>query len=112
MRFLFDQNLPPRLCFSLAELAPGSVHVRDVGMRDADDDAIWEYAQHNRLVIVTKDGDFQRRSALYGHPPKVVWLRVGNCSVEEIESLLRRRIDVIEDFGKSPDKSILIIARH
>ncbi|MGH7871040.1 MAG: DUF5615 family PIN-like protein [Candidatus Binatia bacterium] len=79
MKFLFDQNLSPRLPRILADIYPESVHVREIGMRDATDTAIWEYAKTKDFLIVSKDSDFQARSLLYGSPPKFIWLRVGNC---------------------------------
>lgn len=78
MKLLFDQNLSPRLPRLLADLFPDSVHVRDVGLRDAPDADIWRFAKENGFVIVSKDSDFQQRSLLYGFPPKFVWVRVGN----------------------------------
>ncbi len=45
MKLLFDQNLSPRLVHSLADIYAGSVHVRGIGMREAEDAAIWEYAK-------------------------------------------------------------------
>ena len=62
MKLLFDQNLSPRLARSLADIYPESVHVREIGLRDASDDEIWEYAKNNGFAIVSKDSDFQQRS--------------------------------------------------
>jgi predicted nuclease of predicted toxin-antitoxin system len=70
MKFLFDQNLSPRLPRWLSDLYPGSAHVRDIGLRDATDTVIWSYAQEHGFVIVSKDSDFQQRSLLFGHPPQ------------------------------------------
>ena len=75
MKLLFDQNLSPRLTRLLADIYVGSVHVREVGLRDADDLAIWEYAKLQGYAIVSKDSDFQQRSLLQGAPPKFIWLR-------------------------------------
>lgn len=79
MKLLFDQNLSWRLPEHLAELYPGSRHIREFGLKESEDLDIWEHAKANDFVIVTKDKDFQQRSLLYGHPPKVVRLLVGNC---------------------------------
>lgn len=38
----------------------------------------WEYAKARGFLIVTKDSDFQQQSFVHGHPPKVIWLRLGN----------------------------------
>jgi predicted nuclease of predicted toxin-antitoxin system len=68
MKLLFDQNVSHRLVGRLADIYPDSLHVREVGLRDAGDADIWEYAKRNDFVIVSKDSDFQQRSLLYGHP--------------------------------------------
>jgi predicted nuclease of predicted toxin-antitoxin system len=109
MKLLFDQNLSPRLPRLLSDLYAESVHVREVGLRDADDNVIWEYAKQRRLVIVSKDSDFQQRSLLRGSPPKFIWLRVGNCPVQTIEVLLRRHSVTIHTFNLDETKSHLML---
>jgi predicted nuclease of predicted toxin-antitoxin system len=109
MKLLFDQNLSPRLPRLLADLYPNSVHVREIGLRDASDAEIWEYAKRNGFVVVSKDSDFQQRSLLYGHPPKFVWLRVGNCPVKTVEGLLRKHSVVIHTFVQDAIKSHLML---
>ncbi len=78
-------------------------------MRDATDTEIWNYAKQNDFTIVSKDSDFQQRSLLYVHPPKFVWLRVGNCPVETIEELLRKHSISIHTFGLDETKSHLLL---
>jgi predicted nuclease of predicted toxin-antitoxin system len=73
-------------------------HVSDAGLLGASDHRIWQHARENGYVIVTKDEDFHRLSILYGPPPKVVWIRLGNCSTEEVIGLLRQRRGDIEAF--------------
>ncbi len=110
MTLLFDENLPPRLVPLLADIYPGSVHVRDVGLRSADDGLVWQYAQDNGLVIVSKDADFHHRSLLFGFPPKVIWLRRGNCSTRDIEAMLRLYQAQIEQFGDDPQGAFLVLS--
>jgi len=109
MKLLFDQNLSPRLPRILANIYPESVHVREIGMRDATDTAIWEYAKTKDFVIVSKDSDFQARSLLYGSPPKFIWLRVGNCSLKPIEALLRNHSVAIHTFAQDLAQSHLML---
>ena len=108
MKLLFDQNLSPGLSRSLADVYPGSVHVREVGLRDAGDSEIWDYARLNSFTIVSKDSDFQHRSLLYGFAPKFIWLRVGNCRTKLIEDLLRKHSAAIHTFEQAPIKSHLM----
>jgi predicted nuclease of predicted toxin-antitoxin system len=109
MKLLFDQNLSPRLTRLLADIYPESIHVREIGLRDADDLVIWQYAKAQGFVIVSKDSDFQQRSLLHGAPPKFIWLRVGNCTVKAIESLLRRYSAAIHTFDLDDSKSHLML---
>lgn len=109
MKLLFDQNLSPRLPKLLADIFPNSVHVRQLGMQTVPDTRIWDYAKRNGFVIVSKDSDFQARSLLLGHPPKFIWLRVGNCPVKTVEDLLRRYSVAIHTFEIDPDKAHLLL---
>ena len=98
MSLLFDENLSPRLAAALRDLFPGCTSADDVGLRSAPDEALWTYAATNGLAIVTTDADFVDRSALRGHPPKIIWITVGNCSTAQIESLFRWRVSEILAF--------------
>ena len=109
MKLLFDQNISPQLTQKLADIYPNSVHVREIEMRDSTDTQIWNYAKENDFTIVSKDFDFQQRSLLYGHPPKFIWMRVGNCPVKTIEDLLRRHSVSIHTFILDETKSYLLL---
>ena len=109
MKLLFDQNLSWRLPQKLADLYPDSRHIREVGLKESQDVDIWNYAKANGFVIVSKDSDFQHLSLLYGHPPKVLRLRVGNYTVQMIEDLLRRYSAVIHTFEQDAAKSYLAL---
>ena len=81
MKLLFDENTSPKLPRLLAGLILGRSHVRECGFLSRPDEEIWEYARANGFTLVSKDSDFQQRSLLYGHPPKVIWVRLGNLAV-------------------------------
>ncbi len=110
MRLLFDQNVSWRLVDALGHVYPGSTHVRTVGLASADDATVWEYARANGFTIVTKDAEFHQRSFLFGAPPKVVWIRRGNCSTDEIESLLRDRQDTLLAFERDHEAAFLALS--
>ena len=97
MKLLFDQNLSHRLPRRLGDLFPQSAHVRAAGLDQAADDRIWAYAKSHGFGIVTQDADFAERSRLYGAPPKIVWLRCGNSTPQQIEELLRRNAVLITE---------------
>jgi len=109
VKLLLDQNLSPRLCDRLRDVWTEVVHVRAVGLAAADDSAVWAYARRHGFTIVSKDGDFSGRSFLFGAPPKVIWLVLGNCSTSEIERRLRGHRQEIETFIAEPDTTLLVI---
>lgn len=61
-------------------------------------------------MIVSKDSDFHQRSLLFGHPPKVIWVRLGNCATGDVEELLRRRSAEIQAFGDDYEAAFLALA--
>lgn len=102
LKLLFDQNLSHRLLSRLADVFPGSVHVRPLGLDRSPDDRIWQYAKAAGYCIVTQDADFAERSRLYGSPPKVVWLRCGNATPQEVEGILRHHAPLIAEMIQDP----------
>lgn len=109
MKLLFDQNLSPRLCSALRDLWSETIHVRDVGLQSADDPVVWEYAAKHGLTIVSKDSDFNGLSFLFGAPPKVIWVQLGNCSTRDIEMVLRGRHGDVLAFDADPDSALLVL---
>lgn len=70
MNLLFNENISHKLPILLEDIFPGSVHVRNVGLKAAGDPDVWEYAKNNGLIIVSKDSDMHQRSFVFGYPPK------------------------------------------
>ncbi len=110
MKLLFDENLSPKLAGRLDDLFPNSTHVRDVGLNSSDDPLVWLYAKQNEFVIVSKDADMHDRSLVFGYPPKVIWVRLGNCSTRQVEELLRREFSEIGRFYKDSRASFLALS--
>ncbi len=109
MKLLLDENLSPRLAPALSDLYPGSVHLRDCGLRGVTDLEVWEYALANGFAIVSKDSDFAQRSFLLGSPPKVIWLRIGNCTTTRVDFVLRNAAPRIHAFLASGEESCLVL---
>ena len=110
MKVLLDENLSPKLVGMLADVYPSITHVREIGLERADDETIWEYAKSHGYLIVSKDDDFHQRSFLYGSPPKVVWLRLGNCSTRQVEQHLRNNAQALEGLVNDPQASFLALS--
>lgn len=106
---LFDQNLSPRLVERLADVYPDSVHVFSLGLGDAMDIEIWEYARSHDYMIVTKDADFSEFGIIKGFPPKIIWIRRGNCSTKDIEIILRENYPAISHLSVDGETGILTL---
>lgn len=109
MKLLFDQNLSRRLVGHLRDVFPESEHVTSVGLDTATDREIWDFARENGHLIVSKDSDFRQLAFLYGPPPKVLWLRVGNASTASILEVISDYVERIEDFAASEDEALLVL---
>lgn len=110
MRLLLDENLSDRVIPRIVDLYLDSLHVKALGLVSTDDGIIWEYAKTNGFMIVSKDADFHQRSILYGHPPKFIYLRIGNSPTSKITQILRDNVETIAQFEESERESILILA--
>ena len=106
---LFDHNLSPRLVGRLRVIFPGSAHVQDLGLERANDSEVWAYAHDRDSTIVTKDSDFSDLSLAYGAPPKVVWLRIGNCTLGDAERALRLHEAALRLFHADADAAVFVI---
>ncbi len=109
MKLLFDENLSPKLVPLPADLFPGSIHVRDVGLKSAADPLVWRYAAEHGLTIASKDEDFHHLSFLRGAPPKVIGINTGNSSTKIVAQLLRERSRQIETFAADGTASFLAL---
>ncbi len=109
MKLLFDENLSHKLSLLVAASFPNSRHIRELGLKGQTDEQIWDYAKANGFTIISKDKDFYQRALLYGTPPKFIWLRLGNCTRDDLLSPIRRREQAILVFESSPE-SVLILS--
>ena len=109
MKLLFDHNLSRVLVERLRDIFPDSQHVLDAHLESQQDIDIWNYAERNGFIIVTKDADFHQFSVTRGHPPKVIWLRIGNRPTQAVADLLRNRQGDIREFAEIESESLLTV---
>ena len=106
-RLLFDEPLSEALCEALADIFPSSQHVRLLGQGGAADAIVWDLARQHGCLVVSKDEDFHRLALLGGAPPKFIWIRLGNCTTDDVAQLLRRRYDDIIQFNEQDEATVL-----
>ncbi|MDP3069034.1 MAG: DUF5615 family PIN-like protein [Opitutaceae bacterium] len=95
-----DQHLPPALARFLESAGHTAQHVREIGMKDADDGAIWRYAVAHEMIIVSKDEDFHFLALAPGSTGRFVWVKIGNCRkqvlLEKIRTQLAAMVEALE----------------
>lgn len=109
MRLLLDENISSKLVRFLTKDFPESSYIDLLKMQGTTDTNIWEYAKTKDYIIVSKDNDFRQRSFLFGSPPKVIWLSVGNGGTKIIKELLLKNIITIRNFSQESESGLLIL---
>jgi predicted nuclease of predicted toxin-antitoxin system len=109
VKLLFDHNLSPALINRLRDLYVGSNHVYNLKLDQVSDIEIWEYARTEGFLIVTKDSDFSDICTIRGFPPKIIWIKRGNCKTASIEAILRNHYDDIESLNNDTTTGILTL---
>ena len=62
--------------------------VRAVGLRDADDQEIYQAAREADVVMMSKDSDFLSLLDRHGPPPRMIWVTCGNTSNRRMREIL------------------------
>jgi len=109
-QLLLDENLSQRIVARISHIYHnGSVHIKEFGLEQTNDDIIWNFAKTNNYIIVSKDSDFHQKSLLWGHPPKFIYLKVGNCPTSYIVQVLINNYSTISTFAETENESILVL---
>ncbi len=95
MRFVVDNQLPPRLSKFLEEAGHDSVHVATVGMDAADGRALWAWARREDRVVVSKDEDPLFLANRPGDTGRLIWVRLGNCRRESLVGAFSRSLPAV-----------------
>ncbi len=109
MKLLFDQNISHRLVKRLLDLYPDAKQVRELGLENSTDSAIFDYAVKGGFIIVTFDSDFCDINIIKGFHAKVIWLRTGNITTKNIEVILREKSDLIHAFSDGENACLEIM---
>jgi predicted nuclease of predicted toxin-antitoxin system len=84
-----DAQLPPSIAAWIKEnFEIEALALRDLGLRDSEDEEIFEAAKAENAVVMTKDSDFVSLLDRLGSPPKIIWLTCGNTSNSNLKHIL------------------------
>ncbi|MHB1590433.1 MAG: DUF5615 family PIN-like protein [Sulfuricella sp.] len=91
MKFWVDAQLPPLLATWLSEqFDVKAFSLRTLGLRDACDAEIFQAAQQQGIVIISKDSDFVELVSRYGTPPQLIWVTCGNVTNRQLQIVFNK----------------------
>jgi predicted nuclease of predicted toxin-antitoxin system len=90
MKLWIDAQLSPALAKWISENFAfiEAIAVRDLGLRDAEDQVIFFSARKADATVMTKDSDFLELQRRLGAPPKIIWVTCGNTSNARLKEIL------------------------
>jgi predicted nuclease of predicted toxin-antitoxin system len=109
VKLLLDQNISYRLVKKIESLFPGSEQVVTLGLQNKPDRLIWEFAKKEGFTILTFDSDFYELSLTQGHPPKLIWIKSGNVTTNNLLKLLSGKASQVQNFADDSELSCLEI---
>jgi predicted nuclease of predicted toxin-antitoxin system len=107
LKLLFDHNISHKLVARVIDVFPESSHTRLLNLGRTNDPQLWLIAKTHGFVFVTKDRDVAELAILRGAPPKVLWLRMGNCRTAVVELVLRDNLETIVSFVADEERVVL-----
>jgi predicted nuclease of predicted toxin-antitoxin system len=98
MTIWVDAQLPPSIAGWLSQNFPvDAAPLRNLGLRDAEDEEIFRAARAASVVVITKDADFVTLLNRLGPPPQVLWITCGNTSNARLRQILSATLpDAVE----------------
>ena len=109
MNILLDQNISFRVAALLSKAFDNVKQVRQLGLTDASDLDIWDFAFKNNFTVITFDSDFIDLANLKGSPPKIIWLRFGNSSNLKIANKLISKSEIIKAFIEDKQSNLAFL---
>lgn len=89
MIYWVDAQLPPQLANWLTQTFNVEAYaLRDLNLRDAEDEQIFQQARQQGIVIISKDSDFVEMVLRSGTPPQLLWVTCGNVTNRRLQGLL------------------------
>ena len=104
MKFLIDAHISPRLPDRLRGFGHDAFHVitMPAGNATSDDDII-ALADREGRVVVTKDADFRIARQATGCPARLLLIKTGNMTRDELIDLVLAHLATIEAFFDGPN---------
>ena len=111
MTIWIDAQMSPAIAAWVANnFAVSAVAIRDLGLRDAEDEEIFQAARRENTIVMTKDGDFVLLLDRLGPPPQVIWVTCGNTSNARLKEILTNTLPKALELLRSGEQLVEINA--
>jgi predicted nuclease of predicted toxin-antitoxin system len=109
MTIWIDAQLSPAIAVWINQnFAVNAIAVRDLGLRDAEDDEIFLAAKKANAIVMTKDSDFLFLLDRFGVPPQIIWLTCGNTSNARLKEILTLTLENAIQFLENGEEIVEI----
>jgi len=109
MKLLLDENISYRVVKILSDYFDEVIHIKKLTNERLTDKEIWNECRKSGYSILTYDSDFRDLATYFGHPPKIIWLRFGNQTIEIVASKIIQNINNIQEFENNSELAVLEI---
>lgn len=111
MNIWIDAQMSPAIAAWISSsFTVKAVAIRDLGLRDATDNGIFQAARRGNVIVMTKDSDFVLLLDRLGSPPQVIWIRCGNTSNARLKAILTSTLPKALELLKSGENLVEINA--
>jgi predicted nuclease of predicted toxin-antitoxin system len=108
MKFLIDAQLPPSLKRLFTSKGYDCIHTLDLVMQnDTPDRMINSISVNEQRIVITKDGDFLDSFILKKEPYKLILVKLGNISKNELLKFFVDKFDEIIEKIKTEEMILL-----
>ena len=115
MKFLLDENISKRIIHLIQADLKQVDHLlsNQTGLiAPISDHAVWKFAKEQGYHILTRDEDFIKLSLLYGLPPKVICLNIGNTTNQQLAEIIIRNSEKIKQFVNQEEYGFLVLKKE
>jgi predicted nuclease of predicted toxin-antitoxin system len=94
MKFWLDAHLSPAIAKLLNEkYSAQATSIRSLKLSQCEDEEIFMKAREEDVIFITKDDDFIHLLERFGSPPRILWLKVGNTSYQQMKKVFANSFD-------------------
>ncbi|MDQ3753502.1 MAG: DUF5615 family PIN-like protein [Acidobacteriota bacterium] len=111
MKIWIDAQMSPAMAaWMSSNFGVNAIAVRDLGLRNAEDQEIFQAAKRENAIVMTKDSDFVLLLDRLGPPPQVIWVTCGNTSNARLKEILMKTLPKALELLKSGEELVEINA--